>query len=239
MNSKTVAFVLLFMFFMPLSAQCAKPDGEYRLKSKFGLELLVEPKTGEYFVSYDGGSWLGPGIVSVFVDKHWYRSGTAQVFGIIQSRRLLVSDTKTGSYHDVSGNYQFVDLYWRVEGTETNFITSFRLYQDHPYLVFVQQFPQGFKGYASGDWTVPSVVFPQFTSKNWGLRNNLYSWTSVGIWSHRLAYGDAYTIQGTVDFLLLADHLYNSLICHPSAITLWLRSRASLIPPPTAFPEAA
>jgi len=215
MNNNTAASVLLLMFFMPLPAWCAAPDGAYPLKSKFGLELLVEPKTGEYFVSYDGGSWLGPGTVSVLVDKHWYRSGNSQVFGMIPSRRLSVSDTRTGSDHDVSGNYQFVDLYWRVEGTETNFITSFRLYQDHPYLIFVQNFPQGFKGYASGDWTVPSVVFPQFTSQNWGLRNNLYSWTSVGIWSHRLAYGDAYTIQGTVDFLLLADRSYNALILSP------------------------
>jgi hypothetical protein len=139
MNNNTAAFVLLFMFFMALPARCTQPDAEYLLKSKFGLELSVKPKTGEYFVSFNGGSWLGPGTVSVLVDKHWYRSGNAQVFGIIQSRRLLVSDTRTGSYHDVSGNYQFVDLYWRVEGTETNFITSFRLYQDHPYLIFVQK----------------------------------------------------------------------------------------------------
>jgi hypothetical protein len=215
MNKTAVALVLLLVFFMPLSMWCVEPDGQYLLKSKFGLELLVKPKTGEYFVSYDGGSWLGPGTVSVLVDKHWYRSGSAQVFGIIQSKRLSVSETRTGSDHDVSGNYQFVDLYWRVEGTETNFITSLRLYQDHPYLIFVQKFPQGFKGYASGDWTMPSVVFPQFTSQNWGLRNNLYSWTSVGIWSHRLAYGDAYSLQGTVDFLLLADSSYNALILSP------------------------
>ncbi|HEX4424170.1 MAG TPA: hypothetical protein VH079_02140 [Terriglobales bacterium] len=214
-NNNTAALVLLLMLFVRLPALCAEPDGKYSLKSKFGLELLVEPKTGEYFVSYDGGSWLGPGTVSVLVDKQWYRSGKAQVFGMVQSKRLSVSDTRTGSDHDVSGNYQFVDLYWKVEGTEINFITSLRLYQDHPYLIFVQKFPQGFKGYASGDWTVPSVVFPQFTSQNWGLRNNLYSWTSVGIWSHRLAYGDAYTIQGTVDFLLLADHSYNALILSP------------------------
>ena len=242
MNNNTAALVLLLMFFMPLPAWCAPAwkRSSIHSKSKFGLELIVEPKTGEYFVSYDGGFWLGPGTVSVLVDKHWYRSGNTQVFGMTQSRRLSVSDTRTGSDHDVSGNYQFVDLYWRVAGTEINFITSFRLYQDHPYLIFVQKFPQGFKGYASGDWTVPSVVFPQFTSQNWGLRNNLYSWTSVGIWSHRLAYGDAYTIQGTVatfySWLIARTTLS---FCHPSAITLWPRSKASLSPHSTAFPGAA
>ena len=55
MNKNIPALVLLLMFFTPLSVWCAEPDGQYLLKSKFGLELLVKPKTGEYFVSYDGG----------------------------------------------------------------------------------------------------------------------------------------------------------------------------------------
>jgi tetratricopeptide (TPR) repeat protein len=69
-----------------------------------------------------------------------------------------------------------------------------------------------YKNYANGDWTVPSVAFPQFVSNNWGIPQNLYSWTSGGMWNHRLAHGDPDSVQGTVDPLVLSDPGYRTVI---------------------------
>ncbi len=214
MRRGSVATVIMLLFtVMKYTVWGTEPARRYSLKNVFGLALSVEPKTGQYFVSYDGDSWFGPGIVSVLADKRWYRN--ARVFGTAVDKKLVVETMKTGSQADELGHYQFIDLDWRLEGTDKEFITSFHLYQDRPYLIFVQKFPQGFKNYASGDWTVPSVAFPQFTSQNMGSRKDLYLWSSGGMLTHRLAYGDAYTIQGTVDVLLLADRSYNSLVLSP------------------------
>ena len=92
-------------------------------------------------------------------------------------------------------------------------ITGFRLYRDAPYLVFVQEFPEGFKSYASGDWTVPSVVFPHFMAES--ARSDLYSWLSVGYGQLALAYGSAFTQDKTVDLLLVADRDFDTTILSP------------------------
>ena len=65
-------------------------------------------------------------------------------------------------FEGLLGSYDFIDLSWTVPGIRTPVITAFDLYQERPFLIFVQRFPNGFKSYASGDWTVPSVAFPQF-----------------------------------------------------------------------------
>ncbi len=215
MNNRSTKLLFLAAFLVPATLWGAGVAAPYSLKSDSGLGVTVEPRSGQYIVTYKGSAWFGPGTVSVLVNKQWYRSGVARVLGASESKPLSCYDAKQGSGRDASGDYQFVDLSWHIPASAANLITSFRLYRDHPYLMFVQRFPQGFKHYTSGDWTIPSVVFPQFTSQNWGLRNDLHSWTSVGISSHRIAYGDAYTIQGSVDFLALADGKYDALILSP------------------------
>ena len=52
--------------------------------------------------------------------------------------------------------------------------------------------------------TSPSVAFPQFGAPYWGIPQDLYTWTSGGMWNHRLAYGDAHSVQGSVDRAMMS-----------------------------------
>lgn len=201
------------------------PAEIYQLKNKFGTVVAVDIVGGTYNVEElapgaagpeirDSAerSWFGRGIVSVLLNKKWYRSTTGLIGN--SDGRLLLSDVKTGASSDRFGSYDFIELQWQVpDGTPIT--TSFHLYRDRPYLIFTQGFPAGFKNYASGDWTVPAVVFPQFISSTWGVPENLSSWTSGGMWTHRLSYGDAFTIQGTIEPLVVSDPTYRTLILSP------------------------
>jgi hypothetical protein len=215
--------------FLPatLLASDAKPS--YTLSNKFGTIVTVNPQGGDYSVaqpdaqaagaqvlSGEAQSWFGAGLISVFANHRWFRSTDSALYHVRGDEgpdgRLVLAGVTTGSAKDSLGSYDFVDLTWTVPGTQTRIVTAFELYQQKPFLVFVQRFPNGFKSYASGDWTVPSVAFPQFVSTSWGTPQNLYSWTSGGMWSHKLTYGDAYSAQGTVDPLVLSDPGYRTVI---------------------------
>jgi hypothetical protein len=125
---------------------------------------------------------------------------------------LQLMGAKEGEASDALGAFKFVELDWTVPGAGISLVTVFQLYKDRPALVFVQRFPNGFKGYANGNWTVPSVAFPQFVADNWGIPQNLYSWTSGGMWTHRLTWGDAFTNQGSVDPLVTSAPDFTTLI---------------------------
>ena len=191
----------------------------YLLQNKFGLSVSVDPELGHYNVSYQGQSWLGRGIVSVLRNNRWYRSQSALGTAGREDHRtvvqkdseLRVDGIRTGSDSDVPGAYDFIELSWELTPTGDEFVTGFRLYRDQPYLVFVQRFPEGFKEYANGNWAVPSVVFPQFC----GGRSDLYSWASVGMFAHRFGYGQATSIGGNVDLLLLTDNRNDAAILSP------------------------
>jgi hypothetical protein len=199
----------------------AKESGKtYSLENKFGISVSVEPDVGRYSVRYNGQSWFGLGIVSVLANKRWYRSGDvkfpeAAVYDQ-PSGRLTIEDTKVASGTDRWGEYQAIDLSWRVPGSDIVLVTGFRLYTEHPFLVFLQKFPKGFKNYASGNWIIPSVAFPQFLTM-FDDRNDLYAWTSGGMFNHRFSYGAASSLGGTVDLLLLADKDYDTAILSPFA----------------------
>ena len=192
----------------------------YLLQDKFGISVSVDLQTGLYSVQYNGQSWFGPGIVSVLANKRWYRSADVkfpEVAAYVHPQgKLIFEDAKTGSEKDRLGVYEFIDLSWKVPDIGVDLVTGFRLYRDNPYLVFVQRFPKGFKGYASGNWVVPSVVFPQFISQ-FGARNDLYSWTSGGMFTHRFGYGTASSLGGTVDLLLLLDKDHRAVVLSPFA----------------------
>jgi hypothetical protein len=192
----------------------------YSLENKFGISLAFNPAEGAYTVRCGGESWLGKGLVSVLENKRWYRSAQVKYPDVAayqhEGERLALTDVKTGTSTDFLGAYQSIELAWQVPDSGTAFATSFKLYSDTPCLVFFQKFPHGFKQYASGNWTVPSVVFPQFLS-GFGERNDLYSWTSGGMFTHRFGYGNAASLGGTVDLLLLADEAYKTLILSPYA----------------------
>jgi hypothetical protein len=198
----------------------AVQQGEYSLENNFGVSLAVNPSEGVYIVQYGGERWLGKGLVSVLESKRWYRSAQVKYPEVAAydrtKERLALTDVKTGAGTDFLGAYQSIELAWQVPESTTGFGTGFKLYSDCPCLVFFQKFPRGFKQYASGDWTVPSVVFPQFLSGS-DERNDLYSWTSGGMFTHRFGYGNAASLGGTVDLLLLADEAYKTLILSPYA----------------------
>jgi hypothetical protein len=222
--------ILLFITGVPVAAATGTPD--HVLKSKFGFSISIFAKEGYYEVKQitsgaagseiphgDEQSWFGTGVVSVYTHGRWFSSTGKSIFhhGENQQRanRLTLLSARRGGAQDSLGSYDFVELVWKVPGTQISVITAFDVYRDHPYLTFVQRFPQGFPGYANGDWTVPSVAFPQFVSPGWGTPQNLYSWTTGGLWSHRLAYGDAYTIQGTVEPLIVSDPGFRTIILSP------------------------
>jgi hypothetical protein len=225
--SWSVWTILFWLLPAALFASDAKPS--YVLKNKFGTVVTIDLHQGSYSVEQlsehaDGAalsqgeevSWFGRGLVSVRANQRWFTSTDSKFYHVRGNEnpdeRLVFAGVKTGSAKDSLGSYDFIDVSWTVPGTQTTIITAFDLYQDRPFLIFVQRFPDGFKNYANGDWTVPSLAFPQFVSSNWGVPQNLYSWTSGGMWNHRLAWGDAQSVQGSVDPLVLSDSGYRTVI---------------------------
>lgn len=229
---KYAAMVLAYVLFLMVSWVADLPGAEtrdsYLLKNRFGTSVEVRPSDGYYIVKQTTSSaagsmifpgeqtWFGRGVVSVFAARRWFRSAGVDFFHVrgndSADGRLQLSGVRDGAASDALGSYQFVELNWTVPGVGIPIVTAFQLYKDRPALVFVQRFPKGFKGYANGDWTVPSVAFPQFLSDNWGIPQNLYSWTSGGMWDHRLTWGDSFSDQGSVDPLVTSAPDYTTLI---------------------------
>ena len=225
-----VSLLLCSCLFTLLPAALLASDvrSSYTLSNKFGTVVTIHPQGGDYSVAQPAAqtagaqvlgeeqSWFGTGLISVFANHRWFRSTDSALYHVRGDEspdgRLVLAGVKTGFSKDSLGSYDFIDLTWTVPGIRTPVITAFDLYQERPFLIFVQRFPNGFKSYASGDWTAPSVAFPQFVSPSWGTPQNLYSWTSGGMWTHKLTYGDAYSAQGTVDPLVLSDPGYRTVI---------------------------
>jgi len=221
MPRKTMSGALLIAtMFCASLLRAQEPGRTYSLQNRFGISVAVEPSEGRYTVRYNGQSWFGPGIVSVLANKRWYRSADVKFPEAAAynqpSGRLTLQDAKSASGTDRRGEYGTIDLTWGVPGSDIVLATGFRLYHDHPFLVFTQKFPKGFKNYASGNWIIPSVAFPQFVTE-FDDRNDLYSWTSGGMFSHRFGYGAASSLGGTVDLLLLTDKDYSTAILSPFA----------------------
>ena len=192
----------------------------HSLENRFGISLTVEPEKGLYSIRFQEERWLGTGLASVLEDKRWYRSADVKYPETTAydhpEGKLLLTGVKTGRSKDHQGSYESIDLTWKVPDSTTGIVTGFRLYLEVPCLVFVQGFPHGFRNYASGNWIVPSVIFPQFLPQ-FDDRNDLYSWTSGGMFTHRFGYGNAASLGGTVDLLLLADAANRALILSPYA----------------------
>jgi len=173
-----------------------------------------------YSVRYQGERWLGTGLVSVLANRRWYRSAAVKYPEAAAYQqpvgKLLLKDVKSGRDRDQLGSYEAIELTWMTPDGGPQLVTGFHLYTDAPCLVFVQRFPQGYKNYASGNWIVPSVVFPQFLP-SFGDRNDLYSWVSGGMFTHRFGYGNAASVGGTADLLLLTDAANKTLILSPYA----------------------
>jgi hypothetical protein len=218
MRSKYILLVMGLALLSQSIVRAAELERPYSLSSKFGISVSITPKEGRYTVSVNGRPWFGPGLVSVLVNGQWYRSAGSMLSGIADdredARKLLLDDVRTGSNTDTLGAYEFFDLYWTLPELRVEFTTGFRLYRDNPFLVFVQRFPKGFNRYASGNWTVPSVIFPQFVP-DLGGETDLFSWVSGGMGTHRFGYGDAASVVGTVDFLLLSKQNYPTVILSP------------------------
>ncbi len=216
MNTRKTSEALPFAFLLLLPLSAFGVEDAYSLKNAFGMSVSVRTKSGDYSVQYKGREWLGRGIVSVFAGKRWHRSDQLQSYSVgPPEAKLSLRGVKTGSGKDGSGSFGFLDLEWELPDTGKSLTTGFRLYQDSPYLVFVQKFPDGFPQYANGDWTVPSVAFPQFLAEAWGVRNDLAAWTSPGMTTHKFGKGTAQSIVGPVDVLLLADEGLNALVLSP------------------------
>jgi len=189
------------------------------LSNSSGISLNISPNAGVYSVKYNSEQWMGNGLVSVLVKGRWYRSGEViypepSVYKLPEGR-LLLQDTKRGSANDRLGSFDFVSLTWKIPDADIRLITSFRMYRDKPYLVFTQDFPDGFKDYASGDWTVPSVAFPDFLQGMENSRRDIYSWISGGMFAQRFAYGAPSALGGTADILLLTDQDFHAAVLSP------------------------
>lgn len=213
---------LALLLTITAAATCFSADThELVLQNSLGLSVEVNTKTGMYFVKYKGQLWFGPGLVSVLAKNRWYRSANIKypepAVYERQQGSLALEETQSRSGSDGLGSYDDIQLTWEVPADEIRLITGFKLYRDKPYLVFTQQFPNGFKNYASGDWIRPSVVFPQFLPDIESSRHDLYSWVTGGLDTHRFAYGPATSLSGTVDVLLLSDSEYNTAILSPFA----------------------
>lgn len=242
--------LVLFLVARPaLHARANEVIPDHVLKSKFGVMVSIYSSQGYYTIQQttsgaagaavppgNNQSWFGTGIISVYARNHWFRSTDKEIFQVGADQgpatRLALSTARQGVNKDSLGVYDFVELTWKIPQTEISVVTVFQLYRDHPYLVFAQRFPTGFPAYANGDWTVPSVAFPQFVSPEWGAPQNLYSWTSGGMWTHRFASGDAYTIQGTVEPLVVSDPGFRTIVLSP--LTHYLAATQQSRPLPLA-----
>jgi hypothetical protein len=216
--------------------------GLYQLTNGFGATVSFDVREGTYRIALPAQgtaassmrgaavqAWLGTGMVSVLANHKWYRSTPPKLYHATEGDgelgqmdalagsvgQLMLSSIKTGSASDRFGSYTFIEIRWTAPDGSIPLVTAFHLYQDRPYLIFVQRFPSGFQGYANGNWTIPSVAFPQFVGSHYGIPQNLSLWTSGGMWSHRLAYGDAFSIQGTVEPLVLSDPADHAVILSP------------------------
>ena len=217
MDMKRNCGVLLMTLLLAPLASAQGPTQPYSLRNAFGMSVSVRPAAGDYLVAINGQQWMGRGIVSVLAGKRWYRSADLRSYGVgvEEEGKLLFRGAKTGAAEDVSGSYDFVDIEWELPGTANALVTGFRLYRNNPYLVFVQKFPAGVAQYASGDWTVPSVAFPQFLPDTLRTGPGLSAWTSQGMFSHKFGRGSAGSIAGTVDILVLADEGRNTVVLSP------------------------
>ncbi|HHW47598.1 MAG TPA: hypothetical protein GXX14_03155 [Clostridiaceae bacterium] len=204
-------------------------EKNYHISNKFGLSINFMPEKGQYDLLFKGRKWLGNGIISVFKNGRWYRSQTSYNLGIgfedgysvkDKDEELGITEIRQGTEEDVIGSFEYIDCKWEFSDKSLEFITSFRVYKEKPHVVFVERFPKGFKNYANGNWTQPSMVFPQFSLPSGGsedIRDDLYSWTSGGMFNHRFGYGNAGAISGAVDILVLADKDNNAMILSPFA----------------------
>ena len=219
-NVRVLLFVIVGLVLFCPASFCTRTE-ELSLRNRFDISVEIDPQKGTYSVKYRGQLWLGSGLVSVLANNRWYRSAELKfpVHGQHDQRPgiLILEDSKRVSGTDRLGLYESVSLQWKVPTIPNSIITGFRLYRDRPYLVFFQSFPGGFDNYSSGNWIIPSVVFPQFLHEWESSRSDLYSWTSGGMFSHRFAYGPASSLAGTVDLLLLSDADYETLILSPFA----------------------
>src|SRR5579872_2462648 len=143
--------------FIQQTTSISSPDQkrEYSLENKFGISLAVNTEEGFYTIRYGGERWLGKGIASVLENKRWYRSAELKdpsaSATVPPEGRLLLAEIKTGRSSDSLGNYNFIELEWKVPNSARDLVTGFRLYSDRSCLVLVQKFPHGFKDYASGN----------------------------------------------------------------------------------------
>jgi hypothetical protein len=210
--------IMLFLAFLSGSAYAETPD--LRLTSKFGITVEADSHSGMYWVKYKGQLWMGAGFVSVLKKNRWYRSADIKFpepSVYTSEGKLFFEGSKHTEGRDRLGNYEFLQMNWQVPDSGEKLITGFRIYEERPYLVFTQEFPDGFKGYASGNWITPSVVFPQFLPDIESARHDLYTWVSGGLDTHRFAYGPATSLGGTVDVLLVSDRDYDTAILSPFA----------------------
>ncbi|MGH9326383.1 MAG: hypothetical protein ACRD2B_06825 [Terriglobia bacterium] len=194
-------------------------EGVKTLENRFGISLSYDPASGQYFVACFGELWFGTGMVSVLADNRWYQSSKTkypEAAAYNPTGELVLQQLNSASQSDQFGRFNFLALTWELPSNKGRLVTEFRLYQDNPFLIFVQRFPDGFAKYASGNWIVPSVAFPQFVA-GFGERSDLYSWTSGGMFTHTFGYGNASSLGGTVDLLLLTDSECKTVILSPFA----------------------
>lgn len=207
------------------------------LENQTGLAVRIDTQKGTYTVTDDGQSWLGEGMVSILVGTRWYRSAAVRYPHMKPyeeaTDHLVVVRAQRSAGQDLLGSYDAVALTWSVPGSSIEVVTSFRLYRTEPYLVFGQSFPHGFKGYATGDWTVPRVVFPQFLPRLADARKDLYSWVSGGLDTQRFGYGPATALSGTVDVLLLSDQNYDTMVLSPFSHYLVATQQSRPVPTQT------
>lgn len=204
------------------------------LSNSSGISVNISPTAGVYSVKYNSELWMGDGFVSVLANGRWYRSANviypeSKAYKTPDGR-LLLENTRTESGTDRLGSFDSVALTWKVPDVGINLVTGFRLYRKKPYLVFFQEFPDGFKNYSSGDWTLPSVSFPDFLPSMGDARNDIYSWVSGGMFSQRFANGDASALAGTVDILLLTDKSFHTVILSPFANYLVATQQSQPVP---------
>lgn len=198
--------------------------------NRFGIALAVKPTKGTYTLLYHGSAWFGAGLVSVLYKNRWYRSADLKLPTCPPSAsNLQLKHSNSGSATDHFGAYDFLTLLWSVPDTPVQFQTGFRVYQDQPYLIFEQHFPNGFENYANGDWTVPSAAFPEFLT-GFDEPNDLNTWVSGGMFTQRFGYGNAVSLDGTVDLLVTSDKSHRTLLLSPFANYLVATQQGRSVP---------
>ncbi len=129
-------------------------------------KLYIDKETGVYSISFGTNRTLGEGIVKIYFQKQWYSSQPNK-----HERHLKLHNMEESQDDNKLGHYKLTRLIWQFEDKFIH--TLFKEYQDRPFLIFEQYYPEEINGTAIDTFETPIILFPSF--KNFSPNKNIFT----------------------------------------------------------------